>query len=61
MLGRSKCVTPLYEQLTANNWEIGFVILYLVFFSLIAAGCVVKKMGILVLDLKLPHCVFYFW
>ena len=41
---------------TANNWEIGLVILYLVFHALIVAGCVLKKMGILVLDLRLPHC-----
>jgi cation-transporting ATPase 13A1 len=34
---------PLFPQVTANNWESGLFICFLVIFALIAAGYVLKK------------------
>jgi hypothetical protein len=36
---------PLFPQVTANNWESGLFICFLVIFALIAAGYVLKKVG----------------
>lgn len=44
-------------QVTANSWESGLFICFLVVFAIIAAGYVLKKVSIYILDptmLKIP-------
>lgn len=47
----SNLLTYSIFQVTANSWESGLFILFLVFFAIIAAGYVLKKVSELVIYL----------